>query len=161
MVYTLDTMTGEELKHARLRLEMTQKELGDENNQQAALSASNFFLLKDGNYRFTAGVESNGSTTLQMFGKEKEEMKLTSFGLLFRDKAGKHRLMAGAVGMIVYAIKFGLVTHLWEHQYTPKFLHVNGLQWWFVSWTLLILAAVLQLLLYLEWLPPEWFPSSK
>ena len=68
MVYTLDTMTGEELKHARLRLEMTQKELGDENNQQAALSASNFFLLKDGNYRFTAGVESNGRTTLQMFG---------------------------------------------------------------------------------------------
>ena len=96
MVYTLDTMTGEELKHARLRLEMTQKELGDENNQQAWLSSSNFSLLKDDKHRFVAGVESNGSTTLQMFGKEKEEMKLTSFGLLFRDKAGKHRLMAGA-----------------------------------------------------------------
>ena len=67
----------------------------------------------------------------------------------------------GTVGMIVYAIKFGFVTHLWEHPYTPKFLHVNGLQWWFVSWTLFILAAVLQLLLYLEWLPPEWLPGSK
>jgi len=29
-------MTGEELKHARLRLEMTQKELGDENRTYSA-----------------------------------------------------------------------------------------------------------------------------
>jgi len=29
MIYALDTMTGKELKRARLRLKMTQKELGE------------------------------------------------------------------------------------------------------------------------------------
>jgi len=50
MVYVLDTMTGEGLKRARLRLKMTQKELGEalgvHKNSVARMERGEFAVIR-------------------------------------------------------------------------------------------------------------------
>ncbi len=67
----------------------------------------------------------------------------------------------GSIGMMLFVKMFGFATNMDDYRYMKKFLGINGYQWWYLSWVLIIAAGVLQLLLFLKWLPPEWLPISK
>jgi len=67
----------------------------------------------------------------------------------------------GSVGMMLFVKLFSFATCMDDYRSMDKKLGMNGYQWWNLSWVLIILAGVLQLFLHLNWLPPEWFPSSK
>ena len=67
----------------------------------------------------------------------------------------------GSVGLMAFLKIFGFATQMDDYRSMDKFMGINGYQWWYLSWVLIILAGVLQVLLHLEWLPPEWLPSSK